>query len=537
MRNRFAHASKLGMAGIRALRGAGLFEPVAPRRALGMAAGVIRCGACPAVLAAVAAARWPTQVAIIDERGELTYAELDRRVDALASALARDFGIGPTRALAVMCRNHRGFVEAMLAAGRLGADLVVVNTELPPPQLAQVLGRHALGALVHDDEFAGALDAAGFDGLRLVADGAHGSSSIDLLVSRDWPSLPRSTRRGRVVLLTSGTTGAPKGVPRAPSPAALTGLVITCLERLGLRTREPLLISPPLFHGFGIAYLALGFGVGATVVLQRRFDPEAAIAAIERHRIAAWAVVPVMLQRALGVPDLRARTSSLRAVLSGGAPLSPALSTAFMDAAGDVLFNGYGSSEVGLATLGTPADLRAAPGTVGKLVLGVRARVLDDAGRPVPVGETGRLFVGGPLAFEGYVGGGSKETIDGMLSTGDVGHIDAEGRLFVEGRADDMIVSGGENVFPQAVEDVLARHPAVSDAAVIGVEDREFGQRLHAFVVAGNESVSAENLNAYLRGELARYEVPRQITFLDELPRNATGKLLRSRLRELLEAR
>jgi acyl-CoA synthetase (AMP-forming)/AMP-acid ligase II len=206
-----------------------------------------------------------------------------------------------------------------------------------------------------------------------------------------------------------------------------------------------------------------------------------------------------------------------------------------MDVAGDVLYNGYGSSEVGIATLATPPDLRAAPGTVGRAVRGASICVLDRAGESVPAGVTGEIFVGGPMVFDGYTGGGGKPIVRGLASTGDVGHLDGAGRLFVEGRADDMIISGGENVFPQVAEDALARHDAVADVAVIGVPDREFGQRLHAFVVPRDPTLTGDALTTWLRGQLARYELPRAITLVDQLPRNATGKLLRARLRELVE--
>jgi acyl-CoA synthetase (AMP-forming)/AMP-acid ligase II len=226
-------------------------------------------------------------------------------------------------------------------------------------------------------------------------------------------------------------------------------------------------------------------------------------------------------------------TSSLRAVGSAAAPLAPHVATAFMDAFGDVLFNLYGSTEVGFASLAGPADLRAAPGTVGRPPRGTTTKVLDDDGRELPSGVTGRVFVGSGLVFDGYTAGGSREIVDGLMSIGDVGHMDAAGRLFVDGRDDDMILSGGENVYPQEVEDLLAGHPQLADAAVIGVEDPDFGQRLRAFVVGqGGETVTEAVLVDYLRERLARYKLPREIVFLDEIPRNPTGKVLKRRLRE-----
>jgi acyl-CoA synthetase (AMP-forming)/AMP-acid ligase II len=221
-------------------------------------------------------------------------------------------------------------------------------------------------------------------------------------------------------------------------------------------------------------------------------------------------------------------------VISGAAPLPPELATALLDEFGDVLYNGYASTEVGAGTLATPADLRAAPGTVGRPASGVTVRILDEEGVELPAGTTGRIFVRGPLMFDGYTGGGGKQMIDGLMSSGDVGHFDADGRLFIDGRDDDMIVSGGENVFPQEVEELLGAHEAVADAAVFGVPDPEFGQRLAAMVVPRpGVSVADDQLKDYVRAHLARYKVPREIELVAELPRTSTGKLQRRKLAAL----
>jgi acyl-CoA synthetase (AMP-forming)/AMP-acid ligase II len=345
---------------------------------------------------------------------------------------------------------------------------------------------------------------------------------------------PPPRRRGQIVILTSGTTGAPKGAPRSPSLRALLGPLVTLLERVGLRAGEPLLVAPPLFHGFGLAYLALGLFLGSPLVLRRKFDPEAALAAIASHRVATLVVVPLMLRRILDLPpSLRAGydTSSLRAALSAGAPLDAALATDFMDAFGEVVFNLYGSTETGFGAIAAPADLRAAPGTVGRPPFGTTVRILTAARAEAAAGERGWIFVGGPLVFGGYSDGGSKELARGLMNSGDLGHRDAAGRLFVDGREDDMIVSGGENVFPREVEELLARHPAVADVAVLGVPDAEFGQRLQAFVVR-RAGVTEEQLKAWVKAHVARYKVPRAVQFVAALPRNATGKLLRRQLAE-----
>jgi acyl-CoA synthetase (AMP-forming)/AMP-acid ligase II len=206
----------------------------------------------------------------------------------------------------------------------------------------------------------------------------------------------------------------------------------------------------------------------------------------------------------------------------------------WMDRFGDNLYNIYGSTEVAYASIATPRDLRAAPTSAGKPPWATTVKILDTDGRELPTGESGRIFVGNGMLFEGYTGGGDdKEVVDGLMSSGDVGRFDEDGRLYVEGRDDEMIVSGGENVFPQEVENCLARHEAVLEVAAIGVDDDRFGKRLRAFVVAAEASPSEDELKDWVKQNLARYKVPREIVFLDELPRNATGKILKRELAEL----
>lgn len=507
----------------------GLVGPIGPAALLRTTAAVARTGLGLPALVAVAAARWPDQVALVDDHGTLTYHQVNERSDLLAGALESEFRLRGGR-LALMCRNHRGFVEGLLAGARVGADVLLVNTEFPGPQLAQVLAGGGVDLVIADDEFVSRLDRAGFRGPVVVADGA-GPGSASELISQGFKPTARASHHGAITILSSGTTGAPKGTPRVPSPWAIAGVGVSALDLFGLHTNEPMMIAPPLFHGFGVAQLALGLTLGSTIVLHRRFDAHRVLTELEERRVTHLAVVPVMLQRLLAASESGPGPLALRSVLTGAAPLSPALANEFMDAFGDLLFNGYGSSEVGIAAIATPADLRRAPGTVGRPVLGVSVRVLDPAGQPVPTGGTGIVYVSSRMVFDGYAGGGDKRRIAGAVSTGDLGFLDDEGRLTIAGREDDMILSGGENVYPQEIEDVLAEHPDVADVAVIGVEDQEFGQRLVAFVVLRpDRAATHEDLIAHVKSQVARYKVPRDVVLLDELPRNPTGKVLKRAL-------
>lgn len=514
---------------------AGLARPVRPDRALGMLAGLTRSGLTVAAASALGAARHPDRPAVLDDAGTLTFAELEAGSAALAAALRQRHGLGPGSTIAVLCRNHRWFVLAVVAVSRLGADLVLLNTESAGPQLGAALAAERVDLLVADDEFTTRATAAGFSGplVRGWSDQDAGSTdlTLDALTRLAAPRLPRPARQGRVVIMTSGTTGTPKGAARQPDPLALLGPLASLLTRVPLRAGEPMLIASPLYHALGVAHLLTGLFLGAPLILRRRFDPAETVAALHRHRAGSLIAVPVMLARILELPPQQRRpVPSLRAVVSGGSALSPALATAFMDHFGDVLHNLYGSTETAWASLATPAELRSAPGTVGRPPHGTTVRVLDAAGRPVPDGQVGGIFVGSGLVFQGYTGGGGQETVGGLLPTGDLGHT-RDGLLFVDGRADDMIVSGGENVFPQQVEDCLAAHPAVAEVAVVGVHDERFGQRLAAHVVRRRgATVTAEELRRHVAANLARYQVPRDIEFVDVLPRNATGKVLRHEL-------
>ena len=519
-------------------------RPPRPDRLIKAAGAARKYGLGPGGALAAAAALHPERQAVVDELGTITFKELDARAAALAGALYADHRLQPGNRLGIMCRNHRGFVEAAAAAGRLGCDLVPLNTDFAGPQLRDVLARESVVAAIYDEEFEPVFEDAAFEGVRVIAwhDGDAPRETIDSLVELGAPAAPAPADSGRIVMLTSGTTGTPKGAHRSINRGAVPALAVSGLLDLARikptpRSGEPFLVAPPLFHLYGQIGLMAGFAMGSPIVIRRRFDAEATLEQIARTRAGTLLAVPTMLQRIMALPqETRAKydTSSLRATISGAAPLPPELATAFMDEFGDILFNGYASTEVGAGTLATPRDLRAAPGTVGKPAAGVKIRILDEQGDELPTGQTGRIFVGSPMLFDGYSGGGGKEVIDGLMSTGDVGHFDRNGRLFVDGRDDEMILSGGENVFPQEVEELLSAHEAVADAAVFGVPDPDFGQRLAAFVVLEDGAhTDGDELRAYVRERLARYKVPREITFVPQLPRTSTGKLQRRRLIEL----
>jgi acyl-CoA synthetase (AMP-forming)/AMP-acid ligase II len=521
---------------VRVLTEAGVLRPSRPDRLVASLLSLVRWGFTPAAGYAASAARYPDEPAVIDEAGTITFADLERRTDAIAHGL-RAAGIAEGDRVAILCRNHRGFVEAVTAISKLGADGLLLNTSFAGPQLAQVIRSERVRAIIHDEEFTDLLREAARRRRRLIAwhdsTPPHSTPTLDRLADvHDGETVTPPARGGRFVILTSGTTGAPRGASRGSSGGI--DPAISILSRIPLRARQTTLIAAPLFHAWGFANLMLGSLLSSTVVLQRRFEPAATLAAASQHRVHALIAVPVMLQRLLELPD-HVRSArplrTLRVVAVSGSPLPGPLALRFMDAYGDVLHNLYGSTEVAWAAIASPADLRAAPGTVGRPPGGTVVRIVDEHGHELPPNHVGRIFVGNSMVFEGYTGGGDKERIGDLVSTGDLGRFDEDGRLFVEGRDDDMIVSGGENVFPGEVEELLSSHPAVADVAVVGVPDDQFGQRLAAYVVRRDGSrADAGELRGYVRDRLARYKVPRDVVFVDVLPRNATGKVLKREL-------
>ncbi|MDP3967917.1 MAG: AMP-binding protein [Nocardioides sp.] len=519
---------------VRVLARAGIIRPYGPVKLVRLVRTVVAWGTGPAGGFASLAVRHPDRVGLVDEIGELTFGEMHRRSNALARALA-ERGVGEGDSVAVMCRNHRGFIDASIGAAKLGADLLYLNTAFAGPQLVDVLEREKPTVVVHDEEFTDLL-ADAHDAKRVLAwTDAEAPAGVDTLeqliasVSDDEVTPP--TRHARVVILTSGTTGTPKGAPRkeAGIPAA-----VALLSRMPLHFGWRTHIAAPLFHTWGFAHFALAMLLGSTVVLRRRFDPEECLRVLEEERCESAVVIPVMLQRMLALPAEtldRYRLPSLEVVASSGSALPGGLATTWMDRFGDNLYSIYGSTEVAWASIAMPDDLRRDPSTAGRPPHATVVKILDEAGKEVPPGEPGRIFVGNHLLFEGYTGGGHKEVLDGLMSSGDVGRLAESGLLYVDGRDDDMIVSGGENVFPKEVEDCLAQHPAVVEVAAIGVEDDDFGKRLRAFVVVDGE-VEEDDLKDHVKAHLARYKVPKEIVFLDELPRNATGKVLKRELTE-----
>src|ERR1700754_4512340 len=522
---------------------AGAFKLEPPQNIAAMLADIRRWGEF-GMIPALNARRSPNRTAIIDDDGELTFAELDEAAHAVANGLL-GMGVKGGDGVAILARNHRWFLIAVYGAARTGARMIMLNSEFSGPQIKEVAEREGAKVIIYDDEYCQAVAAAEPELGKLRAlvknpdkeepSGSTDETLEDLIARSSGKPAPKATRHSSIIILTSGTTGTPNGANKSTPPtlAPIGGV----LSHVPFKSGEVTSLPAPMFHALGFLHATIAMMLGTTLVLRRRFKPPMVLEDIEKHKVTAIVVVPVMLSRILDALDAMERKpdlSSLRIVFVSGSQLGAELATRALKDLGPFIYNLYGSTEIAFATIARPRDLSIIPGTVGPVVKGVKVKILDENGTELPQGEVGRIFVGNFFPFQGYTGGGGKQIIDGLLSSGDVGYFDEHGLLYVSGRDDEMIVSGGENVFPAEVEDLISGHPDVVEATAIGVEDKEWGHRLRAFVVKkGDASVDEDTIKGYVRDHLARYKVPREVVFLDELPRNPTGKVLKGELRDI----
>ncbi|MEX3645876.1 long-chain-fatty-acid--CoA ligase FadD2 [Mycolicibacterium porcinum] len=521
--------------------GALRLEP--PQNILAML-GDIRTWGEIGMIPALNARRHPNRVAVIDDDGEFTFGELDSAAHAVAHELLT-MGVRGGDGVGILARNHRWFLVALYGAARVGARIILLNSEFSGPQIKEVSEREGAKVIIYDDEYTAAVSHADPELGKLRALGVNPDSEqpsgstdetlADVIARGNGRPAPKATKHPSIIILTSGTTGTPKGANRAapPSLAPIGGV----LSHVPFKAGEVTSLPAPMFHALGFLHATIAMMLGTTLVLRRRFKPATVLEDIEKHQVTAMVVVPVMLSRMLDHLEQmkpKPNLSSLRIVFVSGSQLGAELASRALKELGPVIYNLYGSTEIAFASIARPKDLSINPSTVGPVVKGITVKIIDDNGKELPQGQVGRIFVRNTFPFKGYTGGGGKQIIDGMLSSGDVGYFDEHGLLYVSGRDDEMIVSGGENVFPAEVEDLISGHPDVIEATALGVEDKEWGARLEAFVVkAEGASLDEDTIKTYVKEHLARYKVPREVVFLDELPRNPTGKILKRELRNL----
>jgi fatty-acyl-CoA synthase len=536
------------------LRASKVVQPIRPANFAQFIKGARQTKPGPHLALMFHAAAHPDKEAIVEygEHGvrRLSWGELDATVNRLAHALVARGVRGGSR-IALMLPNGSEYLIAQQALARLGATAVQIGYRLKAGEIAYILeNAEPTATIVHHDYVGPMLEArkqAGRGGSILVVGGdvTPGSPEMEewdralAAASPEMPPRMKGGDGGGVIVYTSGTTGKPKGANRAWRKTGFESVADMILQ-VGMRSDDRHLVTCPLYHSAAPAFVAIMMSLGATVVLQNNFEPEAALGIIDKERVTSSLMVPTMLIRMSNLPKetlAKYKTSSLRWVMSAAAPLTTEAARRFMQQFGPVLWNFYGATETGLVTLAGPHDHVSRPGTIGKRLRGNDIRLLDDSGRDVPAGEVGELYARNSTLISGYHRNEEATRTsqrDGFFSVGDVGRVDAEGFYYLESRKTDMVISGGVNIYPREIEDHLSTHPAILEAAVIGVPDPEWGETLRAFIVLRNgQQLSETDVINYCREHLADYKRPRKVTFLPEMPRNPTGKILKRELREM----
>jgi fatty-acyl-CoA synthase len=496
----------------------------------------------------------PLRPALVCDSLRLNYGEVEERINRLTYGL-RSLGIGPGERIGAFLHNCAEYCELNAALQTVGGQNVQIGYRLKPPEVAYILENSGVRALLFHADLVSVVEEALAlvkpKGLpiareRCVALGdAPGFRSYDELIAGGDPKEPARVPGGGyggIMVYTSGTTGRAKGAARDFKRMGLEP-VLDFISRFPLRRDERHLVVCPLYHSMAPAFVTMVTIVGGCNVILRHFDPEEVVRTIERERITSILVVPTMLSRLMALPSQFLRrhdTSSLRWIMSGAAPLPTELARKVEEAFGPVLYNFYGATETGLVTLALPGEHTARPGTVGRLIGGNQVRLLDGEGRDVPEGEVGELYVRNPMMMDGYHG--NREATEeakreGFLSVGDLAYRDRDGYFYLADRKTDMVISGGVNIYPWEIEQRLHEHPAVHEAAVVGVPDAEWGESLAAFVVLRpGQAATAEELGEWVRQALADFKRPKQFQFVDALPRNPTGKVLKRELKARMTA-
>lgn len=454
-------------------------------------------------------------IALIDDFGTHTYKELLTGSQQLAHTLATEFQASKKTKTAFLCRNHAEFVRALFAASRTGTAIYLLNPEMRQAQFNSLLSIHRFDLLIIDEEF-DHLVAHSTDQIQKVFYTGAQKISLHQEVNNQLTEtiqLKRSSS-SKIILLTGGTTGKLKEAAHKPSLFSFLSPFAALLSELDLRRSRTVFIASPIYYGYGIAFLFAVLALGKTAVVQQRFDAGQACALIRKHNIETVSAVPLQIEKMLNhsVSDL----GTLTCIASGGAKLNARLIERVKLGLGDVLFNLYGTSEVGLNVIARPLDLHRDPRMAGKAIKGAKLKIIEN-GREATIGQIGQL-----CAKNGWSMNGKK---DKWLATGDLAWKDDEGYYYLSGRVDEMVVSAGVNIYPIEIEQALTRHPLIAEAAVIGVEDEAYGQVLSAFVQPVKAaSVTERMVWEWLESQVARIQIPRVVLFVDELPYTALGK-------------
>jgi len=484
----------------------------------------------------------PAKCAIRFAECEISYAALAARIEAVAKALAAA-GVGTGDRVAFLGLNNPEMIALLFACARRGAMLAPLNWRLAPPEHRETLADCAPKLLVTEPAFAAGIDGVKprLPAMRYIALGdAPGWESYEMFLTMGERSAALHEGREELPALlcyTSGSTGRPKGV--LLTQGALFHNVVNSTRMHDFTSADRVLTTLPLFHVGGLNILTLpALHAGATVTLHAKFDPEAALDAIEREAITLTVLVPAQIDALRALPRWKdARLASLRMITTGSQIVPPRIFEV-VHARGVPLVEVYGSTETApIATYVPASEARRKAGSAGMPAMHCEVRLADEAGADVAPGASGEILVRGPNVMSGYWGkpqATAEALRDGWFHSGDMGHFDAEGWLVVDGRSKDMIISGGENIYPAEIENVLAECDAIAEVAVVGRPDERWGEAVVAVVVPKpGASVTERDVIGALEGRVARYKHPRAVVTVAQLPRTALGKIQKSEVREI----
>ena len=455
----------------------------------------------------------PNQIAINENDNCITYHTLYTQSQHLAKKLAMHCDIKPHQKIAIMANNHTIMIHTLFAIARLGADIYLLNTELSVNQLQNIQDAVKFDWIIHDPQISTLTNVK-----SLPIDHPDQVSIYSLLNDNSLPNTSnlKVTHFNKLTVLTSGTTGRFKMAGRNSKAQNFISPFYQLLMKLNLSKYNRVYIATPIYHGFGIATLCMSVLLGATIFINKRFDAVKVCQLINKYNIEVITLVPLMLSRMMNYSTTQLR--SLRCIITGGAPIAVTLVQRTINQLGEVLYNLYGTSEAGICMIATPNDLINHPSTIGKPITGLSTKLMNNGKEDAIKGE---LYIKCAWSTQGK----------NWIATGDIAQKDRENNYYLNGRIDDMIVSGGENVYPFEIEQFLINHPDINDLAVISINDEEFGQRLVAFVVlAAYAKQSEDTLKDWLKPQIARYQMPKKIYIIDELPMTHIGKVDRKQL-------
>ena len=484
-----------------------------------LSSGIHKHGINLMALLQFAGSKYGEAVVLVDDKEELTYVQFFQDSMQLASVLNEQYDIEHKK-IGLLCRNHTSLVKTIFALSRLGAKIYLINTEIGKVQFHQLVNNHQFDFFIYDEHYSTVVNESNLRKNICITD------LLNIVRQSSAPTRPiQRCSTSNIVLLTSGTTGTPKQVVHKPSLFNYLNPFLGMIQRLKLTQHKVGYIATPIYHGYGLAILFLFMTLGKKVVISEKFEAKHACTLIQKHEVNIITVVPLMIYKIM--KENIEKLTSLSCIASGGAVLNPRLVSDVKNNLGNVLYNLYGTSETGLNIIGTPNDLSYSNYTLGKGIKGVKLKIANELHEKVESGTIGQLWVKSK--------GAMVNPYNDWISTGDLVYQDSNGLYFLVGRQDDLIVSGGENVYPTYVENILLEHPFIEDATVIGVRDEQFGQRLQAFIQKKQGvDLTEEALIEWLKGKVARYEMPKKISFIHAIPYTSLGKKDRKQLNEFI---